>query len=278
MNIDELDSFYKTLAKEVFEENSDSYLQTAWLWYQYFTKGEKYDSSKLENILKTIIKNKLGSTDVILKNTSFEDVKVLIVAADDNSMKPEKYLFYNYDIDTKFHCGPGMSDIEIWKALMATTAAATYFKPYEIKPGLFMQDGGFYANNPSIVALDELETYFNLGFGDLTYFVSLGTGSMRYKTSDNTFVSIAKKMTNLITDAENTHSKVSMKYHKSASYFRFNPTIPELDLTNTDIKVLNTLQLQLEQSLLTTTQKYEFQKLLELINENQNDFNTHDEL
>jgi len=79
-------------------------------------------------------------------------------------------------------------NLEAWKVATATSAAPTYFPPFDVEPGpptsgvgpRSFVDGGIYANNPASIALscavdDQTTRYERPDLGDF-FVVSIGTG------------------------------------------------------------------------------------------------------
>ena len=102
-------------------------------------------------------------------------------------------MFRNYDPKGKQNY-LGDSTTQLWQALCANTAAATYFEPIEIDPGAFFTDGGILANNPSEVALNELKSVFGITEDKIACFVSLGTGQIAWKSSDPSLFNLVNKL------------------------------------------------------------------------------------
>ncbi|MGU7774987.1 patatin-like phospholipase family protein [Burkholderia sp. MR1-5-21] len=72
--------------------------------------------------------------------------------------------------------GNAYRDISIFDAALATSAAPTYFPPYEIAGLGYFADGGVFANNPSVSAIAEALASRRAGnLGDVRL-LSLGTG------------------------------------------------------------------------------------------------------
>lgn len=123
-----------------------------------------------------------------------------------------------------------------------------------------IQDGGLKANNPSEIAIIELEHEFNVRLEDLTSFVSIGTGKISPVGAKPGFFST--KFTHVVTelvdylarhatDSHQIHERVEAKFNTnglSDKYFRFNPTLPSVELDSYSTEDLNFMR--------TSTEKY----------------------
>ena len=119
-------------------------------------------------------------------------------------------------------------DFEIWEVARAATAAQFYFEPLKIElPGnagfLLFSDGGFGANNPTQVAIDELEDLYD---GDsVGLVVSIGTArNDEIKKKPRFFMAVpsaAKDFANKATDPEVVHKRMARE-RPHDEYFRIN--------------------------------------------------------
>ena len=119
-------------------------------------------------------------------------------------------------------------DFEIWEVARAATAAQFYFEPLKIQlPGnagfLLFSDGGFGANNPTQVAIDELEDLY--GRESVGLVVSIGTArNDEIKKKPGFFMAVptaAKHFANKATDPEVVHKSMARKRPRD-EYFRIN--------------------------------------------------------
>jgi predicted acylesterase/phospholipase RssA len=130
--------------------------------------GPKYSAAALERVLRGYF----GATRVREALTP-----VLVTSYDTAAAKP--YFFKSYRRPAP---GEPAADDLMWQAARATSAAPTYFPPFELKavdPGAedrSLLDGGVFANNPSMCALADASKLF--GGSDLPILVaSIGTGN-----------------------------------------------------------------------------------------------------
>ncbi|KAI9800302.1 MAG: hypothetical protein M1833_003416 [Piccolia ochrophora] len=94
------------------------------------------------------------------------------------------YLFRSYDHTHHLKKqtlvrNPGSADMVcIWEAARATTAAPTYFADAKIN-GYVFTDGGFGANNPSVLAFNEVKQMCGNKDSAVRALISIGTGKSR---------------------------------------------------------------------------------------------------
>ncbi|PKK70516.1 hypothetical protein RhiirC2_829957 [Rhizophagus irregularis] len=93
--------------------------------------------------------------------------ELVIPAVDENNLT-RTHLFTRYDDR------PGYSNDTFFDTLMATTAAPTFFPPYEIKGRGFFIDGALHLNNPAMAAYEKAIQY-NVAKEKISV-LSLGTG------------------------------------------------------------------------------------------------------
>jgi patatin-like phospholipase/acyl hydrolase len=173
MSADELVKYYMVLGGEIFGEKRD--------WWKpwetaKFLKAE-YNYASMEKNLKNVFKDiKLGGSEIKT------GLCITAKRADTNSTWPlinhPKGKFYNSDIGNN-------SDILLWQAIRASTAAPTYFAPQLLDVGnnqraMFVDGGVSTANNPALTML-MVATLKGFPFGwemgeDKLTVVSIGTG------------------------------------------------------------------------------------------------------
>jgi len=244
MTLDECEEMYFNLGKKVFEKH------TVVQWFDLLTKGAKFPTETLEEIFKEIIKNKTGNENILLNDKLItsdktKNPKVMLLSATFGNNQPDTYVFRNYKPKGK-EIYLGNHKTNLWKALRATTAAATYFEPIELEPGAWFTDGGLLANNPTQVVLRELKFIFDNTASEIDYIVSIGTGKIAWKSNIPNLVNIVEKLTNIVTNSERTHFDLSDRfyYHDilKKKYWSFIPNKEENNLAETlDVK-LKTLQ------------------------------------
>ncbi|RIA80001.1 hypothetical protein C1645_810615 [Glomus cerebriforme] len=146
----ELLNFYQDKMKELFDRNS---------WWNYFINSS--NTSKFDHYFR----NHFGQTTL---SQALTELVIPAVYEDENNLK-QTHLFTHYDALTD----SSKDDIFV-DALMATTAAPTFFQPHKPKDKSFL-DGGIHLNNPAMTAYNETIRY---GVANKNVSVlSLGTGS-----------------------------------------------------------------------------------------------------
>ena len=123
----------------------------------------KYSQNPLEDVLREILPSiTMGeiATPLIItaSNISTGDVQVF----------KSRYLA---DLNLPYHRD---GDIPLVEAILASSAAPTYFDPMRVGESL-MADGGLWANNPSILAVTEAVSKFGQPL-DRIHILSIGTG------------------------------------------------------------------------------------------------------
>lgn len=125
------------------------------------------------------------------------------------------------------------SDIEIIDALMSTTAAPSYFKPYRTKNSL-NADGGLTCNNPILYVIDDLVMKYPNA--DEYYILALGTGKVEKSYSPENIVDWLTLVKDACIDgneymAMHYAEMISKLTNKNITIKWINPTIPqELDV------------------------------------------------
>lgn len=135
----------------------------------------RFDYTILERAVKRIVNIQLENEGASVENTAADHCPTFVVATPGLNADGPPKLFRSY------RCrGNNPDKCAIWEAGRATTAAPTFFKPAFIAkplPGQYFVDGGLAHNNPSELALEEL----NRIWPDVRRFclVSIGTGRQK---------------------------------------------------------------------------------------------------
>jgi predicted acylesterase/phospholipase RssA len=136
--------------------------------------------------------------------------KTFVVAAKEGEAAAEpftQFLFRSY-ASPAFGGTEGRSDCEVWQAGRATSAAPTYFDPYEVGSESYV-DGGVLANNPVQVAIDEAQDLYPQRRIGLV--VSLGCGITQREYDHKAGGGMAgevRKFASQLTSTEPFHRKV----------------------------------------------------------------------
>ncbi|MEG3834652.1 patatin-like phospholipase family protein [Microcoleus sp. MON2_D6] len=178
----ELVNFYRKYGQKVFNQNIpmsfDELLQP-----KHNPKGKQQ-----------VLKDLLGEAKV-------EDaLREIFIPSYDIELRAPVFFTSNPDAEEcdSIHSRKLCSGFKMWEAAMATSAAPTFFPPYELETAhttdeghYALVDGGVFANNPASIAMMEaMISYKKKTDEELhrkdTLVVSLGTGSVtrRYKYRD----------------------------------------------------------------------------------------------
>ncbi|MEG4213145.1 patatin-like phospholipase family protein [Microcoleus sp. S13_B4] len=178
----ELVNFYRKYGSKIFNE----YIPTSFddlLQPRHNPKGKQ-----------EVLKDLLGEAKV-------EDaLREIFIPSYDIELRAPIFFTSNRDAEEieSIHSRKVCSGFKMFEAAMATSAAPTFFPPYQLETGhttdegyYALVDGGVFANNPSLLAMMEaMISYKNKTREELhrkdTLVVSLGTGSVtrRYKYRD----------------------------------------------------------------------------------------------
>lgn len=170
-------------------------------WFRWLVGGGFYRSEPMVRELQRYFGEKMM--------TDFESgPKVAFVAADVTNIEAQPYLFRNYEINLKkketstgYSKYPGTMDVEVWKAIRASTAGPTYFDSITID-GMPFVDGGIVANNPVQIGFAECNLLWPDEKIDLILSVGTGKASPDYNKGD--LLTHGKMMVKLATNADNT--------------------------------------------------------------------------
>ena len=178
----ELVNFYRKYGQKIFNEyvplDFDDLLQP------------KHNPKGRQQVLKDL----LGEAKVE------EALREIFIPSYDIELRAPIFFTSNRDAEEikRFDSRKVCTGFKMWEAAMATSAAPTFFPPYQLETGhhtdegyYALVDGGIFANNPSSLAMMEaMISYKNKTEEELhrkdILVVSLGTGSItkRYKYRD----------------------------------------------------------------------------------------------
>lgn len=127
----------------------------------------KYSNKGLESVLKEYLKKPLKKLRKNVLVTTFQ-------------LNNEAQGVWEPIAITNFNNGEEtMDEKSTIQAALCTSAAPTFFPPYQHKKYGYCIDGGLYANNPSLVAVSHL---INKGYSlDKIKILSIGTGAVKHK-------------------------------------------------------------------------------------------------
>lgn len=144
-------------------------------------------------------------------------------------------------------------DFKMWEAVRSTTAAPTFFEPFQVADPLgnehIFVDGAVYANSPGLLAFGEIERHY---FGRDILVASLGAGGMT-----RTFVydevrewgaaHWARPMLEIVLDgAAETCQRVMGELLGPERYFRFQQELTEASFALDNVKPANIQALKRE--------------------------------
>ncbi|VUC27492.1 unnamed protein product [Clonostachys rosea] len=208
--LDECEELFRKLGSEIFE--SSSFLKSSRL----ILKGSKHTGESLAEAIRAQAGDGLMYDEDC---PSSGHVPVAVVAVSKTTVND--YLFRTYGARANTEACP------IVDACRATSAATTFFPSIMIN-GVEYVDGAFGKNNPSGVALSELESSEWLApmqdaVNGVACFVSIGTGRPTIKIQKSGLVSTfmpgaseaikaAKSCRRIATDCHNAHLEVANRY------------------------------------------------------------------
>jgi patatin-like phospholipase/acyl hydrolase len=219
MSTSEIAAFYRDMCGKVFsnprnptpeasgDRASANYMltqaYTSWakvLSYSSFIKqGTLYQTKQLEELIQQVT-----GKDRMIDTASMTDTKLVILTSLVSRFPPQTFVIRNYnyppDVESSF---PGSSEMLLWQAIRASSAAPVFFDDCTIDEDKFV-DGGFMANNPSAVALSEAKKLWPDREVDLL--LSVGTGrripTTVAKSSTPSLISLATSLVESATDPE----------------------------------------------------------------------------
>ncbi|KAF0325675.1 hypothetical protein GQ607_007117 [Colletotrichum asianum] len=237
MSVDECHDVYMKLSKTIFKPKRwkcNVFSRSIDL----ISANERYDSAKMEELVKQIIKERTGSRNTMLQDSlqvSPYDEELLLLRSYVNKQQPDVH-------SAKF---------EMWEALRATSAASTYFKEYRRGNEGYV-DGAFKSNNPIFEVHHEAT---DLWPGRDMFLVSIGTGTKPSTPLGGHVVKLVRSMTKLATATEGSWIRFHRTHKQLAEdhrLFRFSaPGIGEVDLGN--YKMIDNVAMRTETYLRDTT-------------------------
>lgn len=127
-------TFYLQYGKEIFKKS----------WFPRILK-RKYSDKNLNRLLQKY----LGETTMI------QDITTLLVIPTTDTRTDTLKVWCSqgtYDAELGYHIANGENAL-LWEVVRASSSAPRYFSRYKIN-GVYYEDGGIKANNPSQIALD----------------------------------------------------------------------------------------------------------------------------
>lgn len=221
MTVNECEEAYIRLAKTIFKPKRWKYNAFS-RGVDFFSASERYDSSKLESVVKEIIKARTGSEKTPLSNFAENGVgKVFVttVQTDDN----ELLLLRSYE--TRQELDKHSKQFQLWEALRATSAATTYFKEYRRGNSGYL-DGALKSNNPIFQVRQEARDQWP---DREAFLISIGTGTKPSVPLRGNLIHLARTLTKLVTETEETWNRFRGSHKEmleDSLLFRY--SVPEL--------------------------------------------------
>ncbi|KAF8579258.1 FabD/lysophospholipase-like protein [Ramaria rubella] len=215
MSVAEAIECYGTLAQRVFSD------------VKPFGKDGKFKASKLEEIVKEIVKRKTQNAEErLLSGPRNQGCKTFVCTRTALSMRGPPRLFRTYETPKypTFNC-------TIWEAARATSAAPTFFKQIMIgQPGSqeYYIDGGIGCNNPIKQILEEAQVIFP--GRTVACVISIGTGQSQTIgiPTPNLFqrvlpLDVIQVLRSISTDCEQSAQEIAQRFQSLPNvYIRFN--------------------------------------------------------
>ncbi|KNG89948.1 hypothetical protein ANOM_001675 [Aspergillus nomiae NRRL 13137] len=187
MSVDECIHEYEKFMNQVF---TNTWMEAAENWVNV----TKYNTSKLEGVLRGVIKERTKNEHEPLLDEGNE-CKVFVLSIDETAVNNKSPVFLRSYTNTQ---QPSLlPNIKIWEAGRATSAAPTYFRPMLVG-GQTLIDGGLGANNPVGWLWNEVLSVYGAG-RPISCFLSIGTGIPKNRALGGIFnmpVSLAANATN----------------------------------------------------------------------------------
>ncbi|KAK6221749.1 NACHT-ankyrin domain protein transcript variant [Colletotrichum tabaci] len=251
MTIEECEEAYISLAKKIFKPKRWKY-DCFSRGLDFFSASERYDSSKLEDVVKAIIKARTGSEQaplldlnegatckVFVTTVQTEDHQLLLLRSYENKQEVDK----------------NSKQFQLWEALRATSAATTYFKEYRRGNAGYL-DGALKSNNPIFQAHREAR---DLWPDREAFLISIGTGTKPSVPLRGNLIHMARTLTKLVTETEETWSRFKGTHKdmlEDSHLFRYSvPGLGGVDLGN--YKLMGMVRTNTERHLReASTEKY----------------------
>ena len=213
--LSELVKDYEFYAAKIFKKS-----RLKWWYKRYGFFCSKYNNKPLEDFLHKVLGDRrLGEihTPLILNATNATTSDVYVFKS--NYQKEKRNGDYIRD-----------KDIPLFRAVLASCSAPTYFNPVAIKEALLC-DGGLWANNPALVGYVDAKKNFQ---AENVKIFSFGTGKspLSYMHSKNWGYLTGWKKTKLIDFVMSCQTKFPqnvLELINKEGIFRVNPQIEKCD-------------------------------------------------
>ena len=206
------------------------------------TKGAMYRCKTYEKELK-----KFYGHGTMISTAEDELNPKVAVLSTLTSVKPAvPYLCRNYDYPPhRVSRYDGDLTWRLWEVARATSAAPSFFDPFEREENQYM-DGGIVGNNPSAVALHEAQKIWGVDV-PISLFLSLGTGmpSPTAAPKDRGFMDTLEQLVDAALSQERVHEMLMDTVGpRGIPYYRLNPQGPAFGTRLDEIRKPELLKLQ----------------------------------
>ncbi|KAK5309079.1 hypothetical protein LTR93_012270, partial [Exophiala xenobiotica] len=217
MTIDECIDAYLSLSDQIFQKKA----------HRVTVQGKiqgRFDSQKLEEAIKEVVRNRKLSEDALLKSS--EEVKCKVFVCATSKETSETVCLTSYKMPR------GNDDLlnsaTIWEACRATSAASSFFDPIAIgRYGEEFLDGGTGANNPVWELWNQAQAIYGPEplEDNLDCLVSIGTGVPPLKAFRDDVLHIHETLIAMATETEQTAERFRRNkayLDDEGRYYRFN--------------------------------------------------------
>jgi patatin-like phospholipase/acyl hydrolase len=206
--------------KKMFYDFGTKVFVDGWLGYpykilRYMKSGDYYPPQVLDQYLAGFFNDRNIGT--ILK-------KLMIVSTNATSNVLSPYIFRSYRFPADPETFEGSNDELLRNCIRASTAAPTYFSPYVDTKGNKFIDGGLVANNPTKIAILELEELYP--GTEINLILSIGTGTVTPTKGSTSIKNLPGEVITLVTNSDLIHHEVIQwlyDFSRDTKYFRFSP-------------------------------------------------------
>lgn len=217
---------------------------------------ERYHAESLEGLLK----ERFGELRL-------SDALTDVLVASYEISRSETWLFRSRQAKED-----GAYDFRMWEAVRSTTAAPTFFEPFQVKDPTGREhvfvDGAVYANSPGLLAFGEIERHY---FGHDILVASLGAGGMTRmfdydEVKEWGAAHWARPMFEIVLDgAAETCQRVMGELLGPERYFRFQQELSQASFSLDNVKPANIKALKREGQRLIRDKSEALDKLCELL-------------
>ncbi|KIM96989.1 hypothetical protein OIDMADRAFT_105858 [Oidiodendron maius Zn] len=217
MSMAECEKAYVQLAEAIFTPRRHQ-INIPGKAIDFLKVNGKFDEQPLEEILKQKIKDAGLEVDALLEDLRPGSCKVFVCATQVFDNSPT--LLRSYENTKVFG---DITDVKIWEAGRATSAASSFFDPITIGPmGEKYADGALHYNNPIELVLQEsIELWPDRD----RVLISIGTGSAPGQAIDGNLKALVSQLVRIATETEET-ARAFLRSHedmvRANKLFRFN--------------------------------------------------------